>query len=144
MSHRLGIDVGGTFTDFFLMNKEGIMSIHKVRSTPADPSIGTMRGLEELAANKGATLADFLAEVILIVHGTTITTNMILTGQYAKTGFITVRGFRDYLNERSGMKRTLYTPKESPPVPIVPRHLIRVVEGRIDCEGNEFIPLNEK
>jgi len=125
------------------IDEEGNTQIYKMLSTPADPSIGTMRGLEEMAANKGTTLADFLPEVSLIVHGTTITTNMVLTGTYAKTGFITVKGFRDYLNERRGMKRTLYTPKENPPRPIVPRRLVQVVEGRIDCEGKEFIPLNE-
>ena len=143
MSYRIGIDVGGTFTDFLLVDEEGDTEIYKVASTSVDPSIGTVHGLEEMATNKGTTLPGFLPEVALIVHGTTITTNMVLTGRYAKTGFITVKGFRDYLNERRGMKRTLYTPKESPPRPIVPRHLIQTVESRIDCEGKEFIPLNE-
>ena len=143
MTYRIGIDVGGTFTDFLLMDEEGNAKIYKVLSTPQDPSIGTMSGLEEMAAAKNQVPADFLSQVALIVHGTTITTNMVLTGTYAKTGFITVKGFRDYLNERRGMKRTLYTPKESPPRPIVPRYLIQTVEGRIDCEGKEFIPLNE-
>lgn len=143
MRYRLGIDVGGTFTDFLLVDEEGNSEVYKVLSTPPDPSMGTMNGLEEMAAEKGVKLADFLSQVGLIVHGTTITTNAVLTGTYARTGFITVKGFRDYLNERRGMKRTLYTPKESPPTPIVPRYLIRGVEGRLDCEGKEFIPLNE-
>lgn len=144
MSYRIGIDVGGTFTDFLLLDEQGNAEIYKTLSTPTEPSIGTMAGLEEMATSRGAKLADFLPGVSLIVHGTTITTNMVLTRRYAKTGFITVKGFRDYLNERRGMKRTLYTPKESPPHPIVPRRLVQVVEGRIDCEGKEFIPLNEK
>lgn len=143
MRYRLGIDVGGTFTDFLLVDEEGNSEVYKVLSTPPDPSMGTMNGLEEMAAEKGVKLADFLSQVGLIVHGTTITTNAVLTGTYARTGFITVKGFRDYLNERRGMKRNLYTPKESPPTPIVPRYLIRGVEGRLDCEGKEFIPLNE-
>ncbi len=143
MRYRLGIDVGGTFTDFLLVDEEGNSEVYKVLSTPPDPSMGTMNGLEEMAAEKGIKLADFFPQVALIVHGTTITTNAVLTGTYARTGFITVKGFRDYLNERRGMKRNLYTPKESPPTPIVPRYLIRGVEGRLDCEGKEFIPLNE-
>ncbi len=143
MQYRLGIDVGGTFTDFLLVDEEGSSGVYKVLSTPPDPSMGTLNGLEEMAAEKGVKLADFLSQVGLIVHGTTITTNAVLTGTYARTGFITVKGFRDYLNERRGMKRNLYTPKESPPTPIVPRYLIRGVEGRLDCEGKEFIPLNE-
>ncbi len=143
MRYTLGIDVGGTFTDFLLVDEEGNSEVYKVLTTPPDPSIGTMNGLEEMAVAKGIKLADFLPQVALIVHGTTITTNAVLTGTYARTGFITVKGFRDYLNERRGMKRNLYTPKESPPTPIVPRYLIQGVEGRIDCEGKEFIPLNE-
>ena len=144
MSYRIGIDVGGTFTDFLLVDEEGNSEIYKVLSTPVDPSMGTLSGLEEMATSRNITLSDFLSKVSLIVHGTTITTNMVLTGKYAKTGFITVKGFRDYLNERRGMKRTLYTCHESPQTPIVPRRLVQTVEGRIDCEGKEFIPLNEE
>lgn len=143
IKYRLGIDVGGTFTDFLLVDEQGNSLVYKVPSTPQDPSIGTMNGLVEMSAEKGLKLADFLPQVALIVHGTTITTNAVLTGTYAKTGFITVKGFRDYLNERRGMKRNLYTPKELPPSPIVPRYLVQGVGGRIDCEGKEFIPLNE-
>jgi N-methylhydantoinase A len=102
-----------------------------------------MSGLEEMARSRGIALFDFLSKVKLMVHGTTITTNMVLTQKYAKTGFITVKGFRDYLNERRGMKRTLYDPKERPPHPTVPRRLVQTVDGRIDCEGKEIIPLNE-
>jgi len=140
---KIGIDVGGTFTDFLLADDEGNSWVYKVLSTPSDPSIATLQGLEQMAADNAFTLPDFLSKVKLIVHGTTITTNMVLTGRYVKTGFITCKGFRDYLNERRGMKRTLYSPKENPPTPIVPRYLIHGVEGRIDCEGNEFVRLNE-
>ncbi|MBI2853957.1 MAG: hydantoinase/oxoprolinase family protein [Chloroflexi bacterium] len=141
--YSIGIDVGGTFTDYLLVDEKGTAEIYKVLSTPGDMSRGTMAGLKEMADRKGIPFSDFLSHVALIVHGTTITTNMVLTGTYAKTGFVTVKGFTDYLNERRGMKRTLYTCKESPPRPIVPRYLIQTVEGRIDCEGKEFIPLNE-
>jgi len=143
MKYRVGIDVGGTFTDLLLVDEKGEANIFKVLSTPEDPSIGTIRGLEEMAASQGIALVDFLPLVSLIVHGTTITTNMVLTGRYAKTGFITVKGFRDYLNLRRGAKRNLYTAKENPPQPIVRRRLIQGVEGRIDCEGKEYVPLNE-
>lgn len=141
--YRIGIDVGGTFTDYLCVNDAGISEIYKVPSTYPDPSIGTMKGLNDMAINKNVPLSQFLSEISLIVHGTTITTNMVLTGSQAKTGFITVKGFRDYVNERRGRKRTLFTPKESPPAPLVPRYLIQCVGGRIDCEGKEFIPLDE-
>ncbi len=142
MGYKVGVDVGGTFTDFLLVDEQGNSKIYKVPSTPKDPAIATMKGLEEMAGE--GPLRDFLSQVDIIVHGTTITTNAVLTKTYAKTGFITTKGFRDYLNERRGMKRTVYEPKESPPTPIVPRHLIQVVEERIDCEGKEFIPLKEE
>jgi len=61
MSYRIGIDVGGTFTDFLLVDEEGNAEIYKVLSTPVDPSVGTMHGLEEMAANKGIALMIFCA-----------------------------------------------------------------------------------
>ena len=78
------------------MDEQGNSEVYKVSSSPEDPSIGTMNGLEEIAASKEVKLVDFLPQVALIVHGTTITTNAVLTGTYAKTGFVTVKGFRDY------------------------------------------------
>ncbi len=140
----IGVDVGGTFTDFLLVDEEGNTRIYKTPTTPGDPGIGTMRGLEGLAQEEGKNLRDFLSQVDVIVHGTTITTNAIITRTYAKTGFITTKGFRDYLNWRDGVKRTVFEPKESPPLPIVPRYLIQGVEERIDCEGREITPLNER
>ncbi|MFC2067983.1 hydantoinase/oxoprolinase family protein [Chloroflexota bacterium] len=143
MGYVLGIDVGGTFTDFLLLDEKGNTEIYKTSSTPVDPSVGTMEGLAGLALGKG-TLQEFLSRVDMIVHGTTITTNAVLTGTYAKTGYITTKGFRDLLNERRGMKPHIYEPKMDPPEPIVPRYLIRGVEERVNSEGQEVIPLNEE
>ncbi len=140
----IGIDVGGTFTDFLMINGAGEFFIHKTPSTPEDFSKGLLQGIEDLAANQNLSLLNFLSQIDLIVHGATVTTNAVLTGSTAKTGFVTTRGFRDYLTQRRGVKRSAYNPKENPPPPIVPRHLRRTVEERIDCEGNEFIPLNEE
>ena len=110
MGYRIGIDVGGTFTDFLLVDEQGNQKIFKTPSTPQDPSIGVLNGLEEIAKNDARAIKDFLSDVSIIVHGTTITTNAVITRKYAKTGFITTKGFRDYLNERRGMKRTTYEP----------------------------------
>ncbi len=143
MAYKLGIDVGGTFTDFLLVDELGDVKIAKVASTPAQPAEAVLKGIEKLAG-PNISLQDFLSQVDLIVHGTTITTNAVITGKYAKTGYITTKGFRDLLNERRGIKRTAFTTKESQPVPIVPRYLIQGVEGRIDCEGKEFIPLKKE
>ena len=144
MGYRIGADVGGTFTDFLLVDERGNQQIFKTPSTPEDPSIAVLNGLREIAATESSTLKDFLSQVDIIVHGTTITTNAVITRRYAKTGYLTTKGFRDYLNERRGMKRTTYEPFEAPPEPIVPRYLIQVAEERCDCEGNEITPLKEE
>ncbi len=144
MSYKIGIDVGGTFTDFLLVDADGTSEVFKVPTTPADPSIGVFRGLEAMAAAKSVELTQFLARVRTIVHGTTITTNAVLTGRGAKTGFLTTKGFRDALNLRRGLKEEQYETKYAPPTPLVPRRLIQVVEERVDCEGKELAPLNEE
>jgi N-methylhydantoinase A len=143
VGYVIGIDVGGTFTDFLVLDEEGKTEIYKTPTTPADPAVGTMAGLKEIALGKG-TIKDFLSQVNMIVHGTTITTNAVLTRTYAKTGYVVTKGYRDFLNERRGMKPNIYEPKMNPPEPIVPRYLIQGVEERIDCEGKEFIPLREE
>jgi len=143
MRFKIGVDVGGTFTDFLLVDEKGESEIYKVASTPPDPSIGFMAGIEEMAKTRGAAVKDFLSSVTSIVHGTTITTNAVLTGNYAKTGLLTTKGHRDWLQTRRGLKPSCYDPKEEPPEPIVSRRLRQTAEERIDCEGKVLIPLNE-
>ena len=142
MKYKIGVDVGGTFTDFLLVDEKGKSEIYKTPSTPADSSIGFMAGIEEMAKAHGLSVKEFLADVTAIVHGTTITTNAVLTGKYAKTGLLTTKGHRDWLQTRRGLKPSCYDSKEDPPEPIVPRRLRRVAEERIDCEGKVLLPLN--
>src|SRR4030067_3643199 len=108
VKYMIGVDVGGPVTDFLLVDERGNTLIHKTPTTPKDPGIGTMKGLEALAQEEGKDLRKFLSQVDVIVHGTTITTNAVLTRTYAKTGFITTKGFRDYLNWREGVKRSVF------------------------------------
>jgi N-methylhydantoinase A len=82
--------------------------------------------------------------VIRIVHGTTITTNAVLTGRGAKTGFITTEGFRDVLLMRRGLREEQFNSKCAPPAPLVPRHLSYTVAERVDCEGRENVPLDRQ
>lgn len=84
-----------------------------------------------------------MAGVELIVHGTTITTNAIITRRHAKTGYVTTKGFRDILNSRRGLKRNAFTAKEAPPEPIVPQYLVRTVDERLDKTGAIIQPLSE-
>ena len=142
MNYLLGIDVGGTFTDFIEVDRDGNVRIVKTPSTPARPADGVLEGLRRLA-EESATIEAYLSAVELIVHGTTITTNAVITGNYAKTGYVTTKGFRDILNSRRGLKRNAFTAKESPPKPIVPQHLVRTVDERLDRDGNVLVALDE-
>ena len=142
MGLRIGVDVGGTFTDFLVVDEAGNAEIHKTSTTPDDPSIGFFRGLQKAAGRRGWQLDDFLQQVETIVHGTTITTNATLTGDGANTGFITTKGFRDVLNMRRGLKERQFE-KYSPPPALVERSHIRAVEERINVSGDILTPLNE-
>jgi N-methylhydantoinase A len=142
MGLRIGVDVGGTFTDFLVTDDDGNAEIYKTSTTPSDPTIGFFRGLEKAAAQHQVSLDEFLNQVETIVHGTTITTNATLTGDGAITGFITTKGFRDVLNMRRGLKERQFE-KYAPPPALVPRHRIQVVDERIAVSGEVVTPLNE-
>ena len=107
-TYRIGIDVGGTFTDLFLSSSAGEMESFKVLSTPKDPSLGLLRGLESIADAKGLSLEELTTRVGTIVHGTTVTTNAVLTGRFARTGLITTHGFRDALQMRRGVRESMW------------------------------------
>ncbi|TSD98072.1 hydantoinase/oxoprolinase family protein [Skermania sp. ID1734] len=140
---RVGIDIGGTFTDLFVVEGDGQGRIYKSPTTPHDPSVGLLNGLTKAADAVGESLEEFLSGVSAIVHGTTIATNAVLTRQGAKTGFVTTRGFRDLLNMRRGIRDRQNDSKYAPPVPLVPRDLVATVRERIDVLGNELVTLNE-
>ena len=139
----LGIDVGGTFTDFIEIGGAGGARVVKVPSVPAEPGEAVLTGLTLLAGG-AVRLRTYLSEVDLIVHGTTITTNAVITRRYAKTGYVTTKGFRDILNSRRGLKRSAFTAKEAPPEPIVPQYLVCTVDERLDKTGAVIRPLVEE
>src|ERR1043166_10305718 len=138
----IGIDVGGTFTDCVLVDSNGRSTVEKTFTTPRDPSEGVLNGLERLSQKAGLHFRDFLRRVQRIVHGTTITTNAVLTGSGAKTGFITTKGFRDVLLMRRGIRENQFNSKYNPPIPLVQRNRPFTVSERIDCEGHEITPLD--
>lgn len=96
-----------------------------------------------MAAARGIAVAALLRDVDTIVHGTTLTTNATLPGDGAKTGFVTTAGFRDVLNMRRGLKERQFEKYAAPPLPLIPRHLVRVVEERVDYAGTVLTPLKE-
>ena len=142
MKFKIGVDVGGTFTDFLLMDEIGNSEIYKLLSTPEDPSISVINGLIEMAKTRDMALSVFLEKVEIIVHGTTVTTNAVLTGNVAKTGLLTTKGFRDALQMRRGIREELYNNKYLPPPPIVPRYLRIPVEERVDFTGKVVRDVN--
>jgi len=141
MSYKIGIDVGGTFTDLYLWSPDGELESHKTLSTPDDPSIGVLEGLRQLAAAHALELAEFVSQLSTIVHGTTVTTNATLTRGGAKTGLITTAGVRDALEMRRGVREEQYNNRLQNVQPLVPRYLRRGVRGRLDYEGRELEPL---
>ena len=142
MSFKIGIDVGGTFTDFLLVLDDGSSKIYKVLSTPQDPSIATLNGLGEMASDQDLSLEKFLGQVSVIVHGTTVTTNAVLTYTGSKTALLTTKGLRDALEMRRGIRERQYDNHYPNVAPLVERDLRIPVEERIDYSGEVITPLN--
>ncbi len=146
MRYSIGIDVGGTFTDLVMLDDAGGGLVqHKTPTTPDDPSLGVVTGLDELAGIVALERRTFLEQVGLIVHGTTVTTNAVLTEAGAKTALLTTEGFRDVLEMRRGVRsrRHLYDNKYVAPAPLVPRYLRLPVRERVDVRGQIRMPLDE-
>jgi len=141
---KIGIDVGGTFTDFLWTCEGEDPRIYKTLSTPADPSIAVMNGLADIAAdmNPPMALEEFVAAIDTIVHGTTVTTNATLTRQGAKSGLLTNAGLRDALEMRRGIREEQYNNRYTNVEPLVPRYLRCGVEGRLNRNGEEVTPID--
>src|SRR5467141_3001374 len=118
---RIGIDVGGTFTDLAAVDETGRVVIAKCASTPRDQSEGLMEGLGLLAVECGTDLVGLLKSTERIVHGTTVATNALLERKGAKVGLLTTEGHRDVIEMREGLKDDRYNVRMPPPVPLVPR-----------------------
>jgi N-methylhydantoinase A len=141
--YKIGIDVGGTFTDFLLTSQDGASAIYKVLSTPEDPSLGLLNGLSEMAEAHNVPLREFIKKVTTIVHGTTVTTNAVLTRKGAKTGLLTTKGLRDALEMRRGIREKQYDNRYTNVQPLVPRYLRYPVEERLDYKGDVVTELKE-
>ena len=144
MKYKIGIDVGGTFTDFLLTMEDGSSQIYKVLSTPDDPSIATMQGLKEMADDRNVSVEEFLKDVTVIVHGTTVTTNAVLTYTGAKTGLLTTKGVRDALQMRRGIREEQYNNRYENVEPLVQRYLRLPVDERLDYKGDVIKPLEDE
>ncbi|MEY3986628.1 MAG: hypothetical protein RLZ59_2073 [Pseudomonadota bacterium] len=142
MGYRLGVDVGGTFTDLLLFNTEtGAFWRHKTPSTPHDSSEGILNGVTAICAQAGIKAG----EIDYFLHGTTVATNAVLEGKGAKVGLVTTEGYRDILQiARSfvpgGLAAWIIWPK---PQPLAALEDTVTVKGRISAEGEELRPLDE-
>ncbi len=137
-SYRLGIDIGGTFTDLVLVGADGSVHVAKVVSTPPDFGDGVIRGLESIVA--GAQISP--SAIQDVIHGTTVAANAILEGRGAKTALLTTRGFRDVLELGRMRYPVLYDISWRKPKPLVPRRFRFELDFRIDSHGELERPLD--
>ncbi|GIX47361.1 MAG: N-methylhydantoinase A [Candidatus Tectimicrobiota bacterium] len=140
---KIGVDVGGTFTDFVVVQDGAPPRYFKTHSTPHDPSEGVLAGLQEVAAAYGLSLSDLLAATALLIHGTTVATNTLVERKGAKVGLLTTAGFRDVLEIREGMKEDRYNLRMPPLEPLVPRYLRLGIPERVRWNGEVAVPLDE-
>src|SRR5215475_7053506 len=142
--YRIGIDVGGTFTDLVAVDETGRVTIAKAASTPADPSDGLLEGLRLLARELHTDLGSLLARTESIVHGTTVATNALLERKGAKVGLLTTEGHRDVIEMREGLKDDRYNVRMPPPVPLVPRARRLGIRERMRFDGSVTTALDER
>ncbi|MEZ4517685.1 MAG: hydantoinase/oxoprolinase family protein [Chloroflexota bacterium] len=133
MELRLGIDTGGTFTDFIWVSETGDLEIHKEPSTPSDPSQAILRGLEKLHIPTSAA----------IVHGSTVATNALLEQRGARTVLITTKGFGDVLEIGRQNRPDLYALVPIKPPTLIPAELRFEVNERVSSQGNVLVPLDK-
>ncbi len=143
MTYRIGIDVGGTFTDFILVRPDGSIRLGKSATTPRDQSEGVIAGIDQLARGEHLSLGELLGDTAVIVHGTTTADNTMIEMSGAVTGLITTQGHRDEIELRRGYKEDIWDPALPPPPPIAQRRRRIGVPERLDYEGNVLVPLDE-
>lgn len=135
---RLGVDIGGTFTDAVLLDEEtGDLQVTKVLTTPHDPAIGFLNAIDRIA-ERGSDLGLGLS---LVLHATTVATNALIEGKGDRVGLIVTAGFRDILEIQRQIRPALYDTNFLKPPPLVPRDLVVEVHERLNARGEVITPL---
>jgi len=130
--YRIGIDVGGTFTDFTLLSeRDGRVGFHKVASTPSDPSEAIAAGIADLLRQHGLRPD----EIAHVGHGTTVATNLVIERKGALAGLLTTRGFRDVLEIGRQVRPQLYDYAQGKPPPLIAREHRLELDERLDARG---------
>lgn len=137
---RVGVDIGGTFTDIVFLGADGRVHTQKVSSSVDDYA----RAIAEGIATVFETVGLEAHQIVEILHGTTVASNAILEGKGARTGLLTTRGFRDVLELRNLRMPRLYDLTWEKPPPLVERYLRLEVDERVNAEGEVLIPLNQE
>jgi N-methylhydantoinase A/oxoprolinase/acetone carboxylase beta subunit len=139
---RIGVDVGGTFTDLIYWDEDGRSAVHKIPSTPQDPSLATIEGVRQLVDKVGISIG----ELGQFLHGTTVATNIVLEHNGADVGLITTEGFRDILHIARKKRPLNYSSYQDLPWQkwqLIRRRNRRVVPERINAAGEVLVPLDE-
>ncbi len=144
--YRLGIDAGGTFTDFVLAEQGGDVQIFKVLSTPNDPTKAIRNGLALIEEETGVTPREIVSNSDLCINGTTVGLNALITHNGAKTGLLATEGHEDSIEIRLGHKEDgyRYDPDYPPATMLVPRHLRRPISERVLSDGSVRTPMDEQ
>jgi N-methylhydantoinase A/oxoprolinase/acetone carboxylase beta subunit len=138
-TYRLGCDIGGTFTDFVLLNDQtGELTINKCLTTPKDPSDAVEQGIRELEVK----VPGFVEKMDEVIHGTTLVINSIIERKGARTGLITTKGFRDVLELGREIRYAPYDIFSEYPKPLVPRQYRLEVDERVRSDGTILKPLD--
>ena len=143
--YRLGIDAGGTFTDFVLADHTGNVRLFKVLSTPSDPTQAIKDGLHQIAEELGESEADIISQCDLCINGTTVALNALIQHKGAKVGLICTAGHEDSIEIRLGHKEDgyRYDPEYPAAEMLVPRYLRKGIRERVISDGSIKTPLNE-
>ncbi|MFP6733648.1 MAG: hydantoinase/oxoprolinase family protein [Rhodospirillales bacterium] len=140
---RFACDTGGTFTDLIVEDDDGGLMLYKAPTTPDDPVLGVLDALALAARDQDMALAEFLGSGEMLIHGTTHAINAIITGNTAKTAFLTTKGHPDILVLREGGRIEPFNFRVPYPEPYVPRALTFEVPERMDGEGKVVLALDE-
>lgn len=142
--YRIGVDVGGTFTDCVVMRPDGSLLLEKAPTTPGDQSDGVVNALTQAATAEGLSLDELLGKTDTIVHGTTTGDNTMIQMTGAPTGLIVTKGFRDEIEFRRCYKEDIWDPTLPAPYPIARRRVRLEVDERMTAEGEVETPLDEE
>ncbi|MEY3264854.1 MAG: hypothetical protein RL717_2331, partial [Pseudomonadota bacterium] len=135
---RIGVDIGGTFTDLVMVDAQGQLRNEKVLTTPLDPSIGVLTGIQLILDNNGVQASD----VENVIHGTTLVANALIERKGVRTALITTEGFRDVLQIGREWRYDIYDLFLTPVEPLVPRALCFEIKERVGHDGSVITPLD--